>query len=84
MFIQTHKLTLSDGKIITAKISAESPLGNYPVEWSGPVEALPSPRLNLNDKMSDSTLRLIFKSWARATGAKIETNSSGRYDRGER
>ena len=84
MFIQIHKLILPDGQVVTGKISAESPLEQYPIEWSGPVNLLPDIGVRTETLIRVSTLNSLFKNWSRITGGKLETESSGTYDIEER
>ena len=84
MFIQTHTLHFPDGRNVTAKISAESPVGVYPVEWSGDLEMLLARKEKIDEKIRVSSLNALFKLWERDMGAKLETTSSGTYDREER
>lgn len=84
MFTQTHTLRFPDGRNVSAKIEAESPLDVYSIEWSGDLELLLTRKEEIPEKMRVSTLNSIFTIWEKDLGAKLETESSGTYDREER
>ncbi|HEY0908512.1 MAG TPA: hypothetical protein VGE35_04150 [Candidatus Paceibacterota bacterium] len=84
MFIKTYTLRFSDGRSVSAKIEAESPMGTYPIEWSGDLELLLTRKEEIPEKMRVSTLNSLFTIWEKDLGAKLKTESSGTYDREER
>ncbi len=82
MVTQTCKLVFKDGKIVTAKIVADSPISSVDVEWSGETNRVPSE--NLIRKIHVSTLRALFKNLAKDLDAKFEESVEGTYERWER
>lgn len=76
MFTLTCKLTFPDGKIVTGKVSAESPHDDNAVIYTGAVDRLP----DRYETAFPSFLAVVFKNAARETGATFSERSSGNYD----
>jgi hypothetical protein len=70
-------LTFPDGAIATAQIKAESADAEYEVAYSGAVERLPE-RFDTADVR---VLRAWAKGVARETGAAVNEQIEGEYDR---
>lgn len=68
-------LKFKDGQSVTGQISAESPEGEYRVQYKGAVE-----RIEARTPENVVGLIYFFKSIARETGAEFQIDQSGQYD----
>jgi len=76
MVTLTCKLLFPDGKVVTGKMTAESPEGRNPVQYDGPVE-------RLSETFDDTTvasLIFLFRDLARETGAAFSSDMEGEFD----
>jgi hypothetical protein len=77
MVKQTCTLTLRDGRTVTAVVEAASPEGDYPIHYSGAVEALP----RRHETGTPADLELFFRNLARELGGSLRNETEGTYDR---
>lgn len=81
MYTLICNLRFQDGAEIEARLSTTTPVSLSPVEWRGPLDRIPSDRLQV---ARASTLRAQAKALASRLNAQLNITSSGKFDREER
>ena len=77
MMTLTCSLKLSDGRSVSAAISAAAPEDDAPVTWSGETTLVPA-----HDRVvetSPAVLAVIFRNLARELGAEFSEWTDGEY-----
>jgi hypothetical protein len=73
----TCKLTFPDGATVIGQLSGRSAEALYPVSYSGAVKRLP----RRYPKADAGLLKTLFRNVAQETGAEIDINQSGTFER---
>ena len=76
MLTVKHVLKFKDGQTVSASLSARSPQGDYPVNYTGEIGRLPRTFENCDP----FTLEALFQNLARELDAELVSTSSGRFD----
>ncbi len=76
MLTVNHILKFKDGRSVSATLSARSPQGDYPVEYSGDVSRL----LRKFEKSDPFVLEALFKNLARELNAELISTQNGEFD----
>jgi hypothetical protein len=76
MHIVICTLTLRSGAVVTAKMKAQSPELSYPIEYSGPAEALPS----RPERADVVEMKMLFQLMAESLDADLKIYAEGDFE----